>query len=107
MPVAGRLGTLGVVHGVSNESVDEYGDYIGPDTLRLHASNGAFVVAFSNQTPGPAHAAGHGAVYYEHAQRVYNPKGADTGDSETGTIELFTNPARTSVVSMKLSTRNT
>jgi hypothetical protein len=106
-PVVGRLGSLGVVRGVWNESVDEYGDYIGPDTLRLHASKGAFVVAFNNASSGPAHPAAHGAVYYEHPQRVYYPIGTYAGDSESGSIELITNPARTSVVSMKLSTQNT
>ncbi len=104
VPVVGRLGALGVVRGVWNESVDEYGDYIGPDTLRLHTAKGAFVVAFSDASSGPAHPAGHGDVYYEHPQRVYNPIGAYAGDTESGSIELVTNPAQTSVVNMKLST---
>jgi len=106
VPVVGRLGGLGVVRGVWNESVDEYGDYIGPDTLRLHAPKGAFVVEFSNQNSGPAHAAGHGAVYYEHSQRVGAATGAYTGDAERGSIELFTNAAHTGVVSMKLATQS-
>jgi hypothetical protein len=107
LPVAGRLGSLGVVHGVWNESVDEYGDYIGPDTLRLHTSNGAFVLTFNDQNSGPAHASGHGTVYYEHLQRVYAGTGAYAGDSESGSIKLFTNPSRTSVVSIELSTQST
>ncbi len=107
VPVAGRLGTLGVVRGVWNETVNEYGDYMGPDTLRLHAPNGGFVVAFNNQSAGPAHAAGRGNVYYEHPQRVEDAIGAFTGDSESGSIELYTNHARTSVVSIKLSTQST
>ena len=102
-PVAGRLGALGVVHGVWNESVDSYGDYLGPDTLRLHTPNGAFVLTFNNQSPGPAHAAGRGTVYYQHVQRLYAGNGAYAGDSESGTIKLFTNHARTNVVSLELS----
>ena len=48
VPVAGQLTGLGEVHGIWNETVDSFGDYEGPDTLTLHASKGALVVAFND-----------------------------------------------------------
>ena len=49
VPVAGQVAGLGEVHGIWDETVDSFGDYEGPDTLILHASNGAFGVAFNNE----------------------------------------------------------
>ena len=107
VPVAGELATVGEVHGLWSESVDAYGDYMGPDTLGLHTPNGAFVVVFNNSSPGPAHRAANGAVYYEHPQRLFDGVGAYAGASESGTIELFTNHARSSIVSLTLNSQNT
>jgi len=48
-----------------------------------------------------------GAVSYEHPQRIYGGTGAYARASESGSIELTTNAARTEVVSMTLHTQNT
>jgi hypothetical protein len=104
VPVAGRLGTLGEVRGVWNESVDQFGDYLGPDTLRLHTANGTFLVAFDNASSGRAHRVAKGVVYYQHPQRVYNPTGAYAGQVESGTIDLNLNRAHTHVMSLRLQT---
>ena len=66
VPVAGQLGALGEVHGLWDETVDSFGDYEGPDTLTLHDSNGALVVAFNNASSTPADVKVRGAVSYEH-----------------------------------------
>jgi hypothetical protein len=107
VPVAGRLGTLGEVRGVWNKSVDAFGNPTGLDTLRLHNSRGAFVVAFNGQQPVRAQPAPHRAVYYRHPQRLSLGTGAYAGASESGTIELVTNSARTVVQSMTLASRTT
>src|SRR4051794_7338374 len=39
-PVSGRLGALGDIHGVWEESVGALGEADGPDTIRLHDSKG-------------------------------------------------------------------
>ena len=48
-----------------------------------------------------------GAVSYEHPQIVLGGDGAYARASESGTIELTTNAARTEIVSMTLHTQNT
>jgi len=107
VPVAGHLGALGQVHGIWDETVDSFGDYEGPDTLTLHDSNGALAVAFNNASSPRADVKMRGAVSYEHPQMVYGGNGAYARASESGTIELTTNAARTEIVSMTLHTQNT
>ncbi len=105
VPVSGRLGSLGQVRGYWNESEDQYGDYLGPDILRLHTAKGTILVAFNNATPGPAQHQGKGIVFYEHAQRVYSPTGAYSGDTESGTIDLVMNRSQTLVASLRIQTK--
>ena len=87
--------------------MDSFGDYEGPDTLILHASNGALVVAFNNENSPRAGVKVGGAISYKHAQMFYGGDGAYARASESGTIELTTNAARTEIVSMTLHTQNT
>jgi hypothetical protein len=103
VPVSGPFGALGEVRGTWNESTDPYGDYQGPDVLRLHDSKGSFVLTFNNQNPGPAHPYGHGTVYYEHTQRLYTGTGAYARATESGTIEIVANTAKTTVESLVLN----
>jgi hypothetical protein len=105
VPVAGRLGTLGEVRGVWNQTVDEYGDSTGLGVLRLHDSMGTFIVAVDTENSGPAHPAAHGAVSYQYAQRLDGGTGAYTRASESGSIEAFTNRGQTAVESMTLHSR--
>jgi hypothetical protein len=107
VPVAGKLTGLGEVHGIWDETVDSFGDYEGPDTLILHASNGALGVAFNNENASAANVKVRGAVSYEHPQVVLGGNGAYARPSENGTIELTTNAARTQIVSMTLHTQGT
>ena len=104
--VAGQLGALGPVHGVWYENQDSFGEYQGPDTLRLRDAKGTITIAFTNVNRSPAHAKVRGAVNYEHTQRFYSGTGAYARASESGTIELTTNAAQTHVVSMTLHTTN-
>ena len=107
VPVTGQLGTLGQVHGLWNETVDQFGDYEGPDTLVLHDAKGSFAVAFNNQNAKPEHTEARGAVSYNHAQAVLGGNGAYARAKESGSIELTTNEAQTQVVSVTLQTKNT
>ena len=106
VPVAGQLGALGQIHGIWDETVDSFGDYEGPDTLTLHASNGTFAVAFNNENSPRAGVKVGSAISYKHTQIVLGGDGAYARASESGTIE-FTNAARTEIVSMTLHTQNT
>jgi hypothetical protein len=106
VPVAGQLGALGQVHGIWNETVDSFGDYEGPDTLTLHAPQGTVAVAFNNEGSPRVSSKVRGAISYEHPQMVYSGTGAYVRTSESGTIELTTNAARTEIVSMTLHTQN-
>jgi hypothetical protein len=105
--VAGQLGALGPVHGVWYENQDAFGNYQGPDTLRLRDAKGTITLAFNNLNPSTPHAKLRGAVVYEHTQRFYGGTGAYARASESGTIELTTNAARNEVVSLTLHTKNT
>ena len=104
-PVAGQLGTLGEVRGIWNESADEYGDYLGPDTMQLHNAKGSFVVAIQRTK--------HRAVTPSRGRcrpSTVDPSSPSDGTGayarakESGTIELTTNSARTtSSLSMTLT----
>lgn len=107
VPVSGQLGSLGQVRGTWYESSDSFGNYVGPDTLVLHAAHGGFTVSFNNAAPGPAHPSGHGTVYYQHPQRAGSGTGAFAGAREIGTIDLNMNHGHTTVVSLTLSTKGT
>jgi hypothetical protein len=102
VPVAGQLGTLGVVHGLWNETADSFGDVQGLDALRLNTSQGGLIVVFNNQTSGPPHRMGHGTVFYEHPQRILEGTGSLAHASESGSIEVVTNGAKRIVESLIL-----
>ena len=105
-PVAGQLGTLGEVRGIWNESADSEGDYLGPDTLKLHNAKGSVNVAFNADNPGQLHRIAAGGVYYQHPQLVSGGTRAYAHVKESGSIELNTNAARTVVESMTISTQS-
>lgn len=104
-PVAGRIGTLGQVKGLWDTSVDPYGDYMGPDTLYLQNSQGAFILTFQDANAAGGRPLGHGAVDYVHTQRLYQGKRAYANASETGTIQLDSNKAKSQIVSMTLASQ--
>jgi hypothetical protein len=102
VPVIGQLSGLGAVHGVWFESTDQFGDYLGPDTITLRDAQGSFTIAFNNGSSGPAHKDGT-TVYYQHAQKFDGGTGAYAGATESGTINLNENPAHTAVVGITLN----
>lgn len=102
VPITGQLGGVGEVHGLWYESTDEYGDYLGPDTITLHGARGAFTITFSNATSGPAHKNGT-TVSYEHPQIISGGSGAYAHVTESGSIDLNENSAHTEVVSITLN----
>jgi hypothetical protein len=106
-PVAGNLGALGKVRGVWNENQDEFGDPTGVDVLRLHTSKGSLIITFDTLNVVKAHAAPHGAVYYQRAQQFYSGTGAYTHATESGMIDLTTNHSRTQIVSLTLTSAKT
>ncbi len=104
-PVAGQLGALGEVHGIWNETSDQYGDYMGPDSLQLRTANGSFVVQFSEQNTDAVHHLTGGGIESVHPQLAADGTGAYARTKESGTIELSTNSARTVVTGMTLVTQ--
>ena len=102
VPVVGQLSGVGHVHGVWFESTDQFGNYLGPDTVTLHGAKGSFTIAFSNASSGPAHKDGK-TVYYQHAQHAISGSGAYAGATESGTIDLNENRQHTAVTSITLS----
>jgi hypothetical protein len=102
VPVSGTLNGLGTVRGRWNESTDSIGNYLGPDTLTLRSSQGAFVLAFNNASHGPAHKLGT-TVFYQHPQKLVAAAGAYAGDTESGTIDLNGNAAHTQIASLTLN----
>lgn len=106
-PVAGNLGTLGKVRGTWYETFDQYGDYMGPDTIQLRNAKGTVVVAFNDQDATSAHGTKHGAESYVYPQRGLAGGGAIGRGEETGTVELNTNPGRTSIQTMVITTEKT
>ena len=109
VPVSGRLGTLGKVQGVWYENADQFGDYMGPDTIELvtHSPKGALTVAFNNQNAGPLHLIGHSTGYYQHAQRLEGGTGAFAKASENGSIEVMVSSTKKTVESLELISTNT
>ena len=103
--VAGQLGTLGRVHGIWNETMDAYGDYEGPDELILRAQRDRSPSGSTTRTRNQC--ARSRRISYQHAQVVLGGTGAYAKESESGSIEVTTNAARTQIVSLTLMTRNT
>jgi hypothetical protein len=103
-PVVGKVGTLGTVRGVWNETVNAYGNTTGLDTLRLRDSSGTLLLAFNNQNPGSQHKTGR-TSYYEDGQTLADATGAYKGTNESGTIQLITNSTVTLVDGLRLHTR--
>jgi hypothetical protein len=106
VPVSGQLGALGQVTGMWYESSDENGDYLGPDTITLHDTQGAFTIAFNNGSSGPAHRTGPHSVYYQHKVQIEGGTGAYSGDTGSGTIDLNMNRAHTEVESITLNSQS-
>jgi hypothetical protein len=106
VPVSGQLGALGQVTGIWYESSDSMGDYLGPDTITLHDSQGVFTIAFNNGSSGPAHRTGPHSVYYQHKLQIEGGSVAYAGDTGSGTIDLNMNPAHTKVQSITLNAQS-
>jgi hypothetical protein len=104
LPVSGKLGNLGSLHGTWYETVDAYGDYEGPDTIDLKSPKGELEIAFSNANPGKAIQAGPKAYYYQHNQTLLAGTGAYKRTSESGKIDLNTNGSKNSIVSVSIIT---
>jgi len=106
VPVTGQLGALGRVTGYWYESMDQFGDYEGPDTIVLHSSQGAFTVAFNNASSGPAHRTAPHSVYYQHPLAIEGGTEAYAGDTGKGTIDLNMNAKHTAVQSITLNAQS-
>jgi hypothetical protein len=92
VPVEGRLGTLGKITGLWTHSLDQFGDYQGPDTLvlRAHNSKGSFTISFDDNNVGTtAKPIGHGESFYQHGQKITGGSGDFARVSEHGSIELI------------------
>jgi hypothetical protein len=103
VPVAGVLAGLGQVRGFWNQSTDSFGEYLGPDTLQIRDARGAFVVVFNNANPVRPQRTAAGLVFRPLPQRVHGGAGAYAHATETGTIQVTSNPAR-AAASLTLNT---
>jgi hypothetical protein len=94
VPVVGRLGSLGKVTGIWSHTLDQYGDYEGPDTLVLKSSlrKGSFTINFDDNNTGlTAQSVGKNVSDYQHAQKLASGTGSFAKVSENGSIELMLN----------------
>jgi hypothetical protein len=102
-PVAGELAGLGKFHGTWKTSEDSTGGYIGPDTLRITNGKGSLLIEFNQITPAPAYPTPTGGYYYQDPERLAKGTGVFAGNSEHGTIKLYTTASRAVVVALGLS----
>ncbi len=105
-PVSGVLGSMGKFQGTWYESVDAYGSYQGPDTIQLHNSKGAILIAFNDQNPVKAGSSSQSALARVYSQKVLGGAGAYAKATETGTVEVVLNPAKTGVKTMELQSQS-
>jgi hypothetical protein len=103
-PVSGIIPGLGKVHGDWNESVDPYGNYLGPDSLQLSAPGGSVTLEFSAGNLGKIHKypAPIGDAFAPLAQQLAGGSGAYRHVSERGTIQLITNANKDVVARMAI-----
>ena len=105
-PVAGQLGALGEVHGIWNETSDEYGDYMGPDTFAAPYRQGIFrcsIQRAEHRRRSPYRGGRRSSLSTRSSPA--DGTGAYARTKESGTIELTTNSARTIVDSMTLTSQ--
>jgi hypothetical protein len=105
-PVSGVLGGLGRVRGTWDESVDQYGEYLDPDTIQLQNSRGSFVLAFDATTTGQGQQTAQGMVYNGAPQQLEDGTGAYAKASESGFIQMNAKPRGTVVASLTVSSNN-
>jgi hypothetical protein len=109
--ISGRFGALGKGFGVWNDSVDELGDYLGPDTLVLkfdnHYSKGTITLEFNNVNTGKAHPMGHGQGYFQHAERFESGTGDFANASQKGSVNVIVNSKNGTVEGLSLVTAPT
>jgi hypothetical protein len=94
VPVVGRLGSLGKVTGVWSHTLNQSGNYEGPDTLVLKSSlqKGSFTINFNDNNSGlTAKSVGKDLSDYQHAQKLASGTGTFARVSEAGSIELMLN----------------
>ena len=95
VPISGRLGALGKGSGVWIDSVDELGNYLGPDSLVLkfnnHYSKGTFTLEFNNVNTGKAHPMGHGLGYFQHIEHLESGTGEFANVTQKGSINVIVN----------------
>jgi hypothetical protein len=94
VPVSGTLGSMGKVHGEWNESVDEFGDYLGPDTIEFANSQGTYTISFNSANLKNAHKVGKESIFPTLAQELDGATGIYAKASETGSIQVTLNPSK-------------
>ena len=79
-----------------------FGQPSGLNVLRLQTGKGSLVITFSTVNTAKAHPAGHGAVFYTRAQKLFAGTGAYAGAKESGMLDLTTNSARSEIAELTL-----
>jgi hypothetical protein len=103
-PVTGTLSGVGQVRGFWQENLGSFGDFQGANVLMLHNRQGTINVTFGSITPKSGQKTAHGAIFTNIAQHVTSGSLAYARATESGTIALSTNAARTLVGTMTLNT---
>jgi hypothetical protein len=111
VPISGRFGALGKGNGVWNDTVDELGDYLGPDTLVLkfnnHLSKGTITLQFNNVNSGKAHPMGHGLGYFQHIEHLESGTGDLAHATQTGSVNVIVSARNGAVEGLSLVTAPT
>jgi hypothetical protein len=98
------LAGVGKVKGTWDAGANYYGDPLGTDTIQLKGPQGTFTVTFDPARLGKEHPVPGGEAFAGIPQQVRGGSGAYARASETGSIVVTTNAAKTAVESMTLST---
>jgi hypothetical protein len=108
VPVSGTLDGYGKVKGVWSTSIDQLGDYDGPDTIQLtlqsKTEKGSLTIDFNNNNPGKPTKVSTGLGFYQHGQQLASGSGVFAHTSENGSIELMDNLKKGDVTSIVLIT---
>ena len=108
VPVSGTLDGYGKVKGVWSTSIDQLGNYDGPDTIQLQLQSktekGSLTIDFNNKNTGKATKLSPGLGFYQHGQQLASGSGVFAHTTENGSIELMDNLKKGNVTSIVLIT---
>jgi hypothetical protein len=97
---------MGKVHGTWSESTDQFGDYLGPDTIEFGNSQGTYTIAFDSANLKNGHKIGKETIFPPLGQQLDGATGLYAKASETGSIQIILNPSKGVAETMTIVTAN-